>query len=124
MPRAALLVLVDKSIEACLAAIEIYNKPNFTYREEVFSILMLNAWELLLKARVMKEEGGKTRSIEVWEQRTRADGTKTARQYPKRNRSCNKMTIGLDKAMSLVREYPNDSIDNRCAENLNLLVAI
>jgi hypothetical protein len=55
MPRATLLLFVDKSIGACLAAIEIYNKPNFSYREEVFSILMLNAWELLLKARVMKE---------------------------------------------------------------------
>lgn len=75
MPRAARLVLVDKSVEASLAAIEIYNKPNFTYREEVFAILMLNAWELLLKARVMKEERGNPRSIEVWETRTRACST-------------------------------------------------
>jgi hypothetical protein len=44
--------LVDKAIEAAISAIEIYNKPGFRYREETFAILMLNAWELLLKARI------------------------------------------------------------------------
>lgn len=47
--------LVDKAISACISAIEIYNKPNFEYREETFSILMVNAWELLLKAKLVKE---------------------------------------------------------------------
>jgi hypothetical protein len=36
------LRLVDRAIAAYLAAIEIYNKPNFSYREEAFSILMLS----------------------------------------------------------------------------------
>ena len=43
--------LTDKSIQAAVAAIEIYNKPNFSYREEAFALLMTNAWELLLKAK-------------------------------------------------------------------------
>jgi hypothetical protein len=38
-----------------LAAIEIYNKPQFEYREECFVILLLNAWELVLKALLSKE---------------------------------------------------------------------
>jgi len=97
------MALVDKSVDACLAAIEIYNKPDFRYREETFSILMLNAWELLLKARVTKAGGGKTRAIEVWQPRTRPNGTKTTREYPKLNRSKNRMTIGLDRAIALVR---------------------
>lgn len=118
------MALVDKSVAACLAAIEIYNKPDFWYREEAFSILMLNAWELLLKARVMKEGGGKTRAIEVWEPRTRPDGTKTTRQYPKLNRSKNRTTIGLDRAIALVRGYPRDSIEDRCIRNLSLLTEI
>lgn len=42
--------LLDKSIGSMLSAIEIYNKPNFQYREETFAILAVNAWELLLKA--------------------------------------------------------------------------
>ena len=41
--------LASKAVQAAVAAIEIYNKPNFSYREEAFSLLMLNGWELLLK---------------------------------------------------------------------------
>lgn len=37
-----------------LAAIEIYNKPRFEYRDECFSILSINAWELVLKAVLSK----------------------------------------------------------------------
>lgn len=33
-----------------MAAIEIYNKPAFQYRDECVVIMMLNAWELALKA--------------------------------------------------------------------------
>ena len=33
-----------------LAAIEIYNKPQTTYREQVVTVLAVNAWELILKA--------------------------------------------------------------------------
>ena len=43
--------LVNKSVQAAIAAIEIYNKPNFFYREEAFSLLMTNAFELLFKAK-------------------------------------------------------------------------
>lgn len=39
---------------AMMAAIEIYNKPSFAYRDECFVILALNAWELLLKALLAK----------------------------------------------------------------------
>jgi hypothetical protein len=38
--------LAAKSVQAAVAAIEIYNKPSFSYREEAFSLLMANAWEL------------------------------------------------------------------------------
>ena len=46
--------LADKSIDAMLAAIEVYNKPTFAYREESFAILAINSWELLLKARLLQ----------------------------------------------------------------------
>jgi hypothetical protein len=39
-----------------IAAIEIYNKPRFDYRDEVFVQLVINAWELLLKAMVSKSK--------------------------------------------------------------------
>jgi hypothetical protein len=39
-----------------LAAIEIYNKPQIAYRDECFLILLINAWELLLKAVLSKNK--------------------------------------------------------------------
>ncbi len=39
-----------------MAAIEIYNKPTFMYRDECTVILLLNAWELMLKAILSKNK--------------------------------------------------------------------
>lgn len=114
-------VLVEKSLDACLAALEIYNKPNFNYREESFSILMINAWELLLKARVLQINNGDLRSIEIWEPILKKDGSKGKRLRRKLNRSGNPMTIGLERAAELVRSIGNNGIDQRCIENLFLL---
>lgn len=46
--------LLRNAKAAIMAAIEIYNKPSFAYRDECFVILLLNAWELLLKAMLSK----------------------------------------------------------------------
>jgi hypothetical protein len=46
--------LLENSRAAMMAAIEIYNKPSFHYRDECVVILLLNAWELLLKAILSK----------------------------------------------------------------------
>jgi hypothetical protein len=46
--------LLKNSIAAYFAAIEIHNKPNISYRYETVTLLMLNAWELLLKAYIKK----------------------------------------------------------------------
>ena len=40
--------LVDKSIEAFIMGLEIYNKPTIKYRIEGFSFFICNAWELML----------------------------------------------------------------------------
>jgi len=48
--------LLKHSKSALLAAIEIYNKPRFEYRDECFVILLLNAWELALKALLSKNK--------------------------------------------------------------------
>lgn len=45
--------LIDNSRSAMYAAIEIHNKPIFPYRYEVCSILVINGWELILKAFVL-----------------------------------------------------------------------
>lgn len=49
--------LVNKSIEAFLMGMEIYNKPTIKYRVEGFSFFICNAWELMLKSFLIKREG-------------------------------------------------------------------
>ena len=48
--------LLGNSNAAIMAAIEIYNKPTFMYRDECTVILLLNAWELMLKAILSKNK--------------------------------------------------------------------
>jgi hypothetical protein len=47
--------LIEKSKEALLLAIEIYNKPTVQYRLEAFAIFYTNAWELLMKAKIVED---------------------------------------------------------------------
>jgi len=61
--------LIDNSLAAILAAIEIYNKPNFQYRNEVFAILVVNAFELLFKAKILNENGNKIESIYAYDRK-------------------------------------------------------
>lgn len=49
--------LLDKSKEAFVLAIEIYNKPSIKYRLEGFSFFICNAWELMLKAHIINNFG-------------------------------------------------------------------
>ena len=46
--------LLSKSEEAYLMSIEIINKPTINYRTEGFCFFICNAWELLLKAFIIK----------------------------------------------------------------------
>lgn len=49
--------LITKSQEAFIVAIELYNKPTIKYRVEGFSFFICNAWELMLKAYMIKKDG-------------------------------------------------------------------
>lgn len=51
--------LINKAKEAFIMAIEIYNKPTIQYRVEGFSFFICNAWELMLKAHIVKKYGEK-----------------------------------------------------------------
>ncbi len=53
--RASYRRLLQNGEAALLAAVEIYNKPRIEYRDECFVILLLNAWELTLKALLSKK---------------------------------------------------------------------
>ncbi len=49
--------LISKAKEAFVMSIEIYNKPSINYRLEGFSFFICNAWELMLKAHMIKKFG-------------------------------------------------------------------
>lgn len=87
--------LLDKSINSMLSAIEIYNKPNFSYREEAFAILAVNAGELVLKAYLLKKCSYKISVLYVMEPVLKKNGEKSIRKKPRLNRANNPMTIGL-----------------------------
>ncbi len=82
------VLLLENSIGAILSAIEIYNKPDFKYREQVFSILVINAWELLLKAILVANSGESLECLYVLK-----DGK------PKTNRAGQPLTIEIRGAM-------------------------
>lgn len=116
--------LVDKSIAACCAAIEIYNKPVVPHREETFAILVVSAWELLLKARLIQQNKNRLDAIYQREPVLRKDGTKSKRMRVKRNRANNPVTISLACAMHRCAKLTDKPVDSACRENLKLLMDV
>ena len=49
--------LVEKTQEAFLLAVELYNRPTIKYHVEGCAYFLCNAWELMLKAYLIREKG-------------------------------------------------------------------
>lgn len=49
--------LIERSLDGFTLALEVYNRPSMKNRVEAFTIMMVNAWELLLKAELLKSNG-------------------------------------------------------------------
>ncbi|HDT2306030.1 TPA: DUF3644 domain-containing protein [Citrobacter braakii] len=49
--------LLKRSLDAFVLSLEVYNRPTLDNRVEAFCILSVNAWELLLKAEILKYSG-------------------------------------------------------------------
>jgi hypothetical protein len=88
--------LLDRAIAATIAAIEIYNKPDFRYREEAFAVLAINGWELLLKAKWLADHGNDLAFLYVRELSKVKVITKGKKPRIKRTRSGNPLTHSLD----------------------------
>jgi hypothetical protein len=80
--------LCEHSLRTTLSAIEIYNKPDFKEREQIFAILMVTAWETLFKAKILKDHRNHLQTLYVRE----------GKHY-KRNRSGHFLTISIQEAM-------------------------
>lgn len=87
--------LLSKSIAAMVASVEIYNKPDFKYREESVAVLMVNAWELLFKAKWLKDRKNRLGTLYVRERIQKKDGSASKRQKVKLTRSGNPFTQTL-----------------------------
>jgi hypothetical protein len=116
--------MLEKSIAAVLSAIEIYNKPDFKYREELFSVLCINAWELLLKAKVLNLASNKVAALYVMEYRTLKNGQKSKIPRPKTNRSGTPQSISLFEAYRVITEEYGVKIDNTVIDNLSAITEI
>ncbi|HHF0512952.1 DUF3644 domain-containing protein [Vibrio parahaemolyticus] len=117
--------MLDKSIAAMLSAIEIYNKPDFNYREETFSVLCINAWELLLKAKVLQLARNQVTSLYVWENRAlKKNGGKSKKRYIKYNRSGNPMSVSIYEAHRIIAEDYGVKIDKAVKSNIATLAEI
>jgi hypothetical protein len=114
---------VHKAEAALTSAVEVYNKPSFAYREETFAILMLNAWELLLKARLI-QTANNPRIIYLYEIRQTKSGTKSKKLYLKRNRSGNPMTIGVGKCISELDKQTSSALGLIVKANLDALIEV
>ena len=114
--------LLDRAIAATVAAIEIYNKPDFPYRSETFCILAINGWELLLKAKWLKENGNRIQSLYVKEYGTNSDGSKSKRKTIKRTRAQIQFTHGLDYLAKILVEQKH--LDPIAKDNLDALLEL
>lgn len=87
--------LIKRSLNAFTVALEVYNRPSLENRVEAFTIMMTNAWELLLKSQVLKSKG--------FDSLIDSDGK----------------SISISEAVNY--KYPNDSADK---DNLNQLISL
>lgn len=115
---------VEKSHAAMVGAIEVYNKPTFAYREETFCILGINAWELLLKAKLLKEGKNDPKCIQVREPRKLKSGGKSTKHMTvKKNRTGNPLTLQLSACVVELAKS-NTPINQQTSLNLDALIDV
>ena len=87
--------LKQKSIESFLLCLEIFNKPTIDYRLEGCVFFLCNAWELMLKAKLLKD------GVSIY--------------YPKSSR-----TLSLSECASKIMTNKNDPV----RINLDLIISL
>lgn len=118
------LKLFDKSVAAITSAVEIYNKPGFQYRDETFALLALNAWELILKARVVQVDVNKQKAIYVYQRRLTKAGLPGTKEYLERGRSGNPKTIGIRQAIAKLDTHVTSKLPDAVKNNIEALMEV
>ncbi len=101
--------LVHNAEAALLAAIEIYSKPHFSYRDECFVILLLNAWELCLKALLSKNKTSifyRKKRNEPYRTLSLADAlSRSSKHFPK-----SLPLLPVQRNLELLRTYRDNAV--------------
>lgn len=116
--------IFEKSVSAVMASIELYNKPDFFNREECFSILNVNGWELLLKARILQLSSNSLNSIAQYDTQYSKSGKPTKVKRKIKNRAGNVQTIGIFKAYDLLVSEYSEPLNESVRKNIEALVEI
>lgn len=106
--------MLNKALAAAISSIELYNKPDFKYREEIFGILMTNAWELLLKAKTLHDHADDFSCLVV----VGKDGN------PKATRSGSPLTHELLYLAKQLASEKGSGFEPASLANLELLIEI
>lgn len=114
--------LLERALAATVAAIEVYNKPDFLYREETFTVLAVNGWELLLKAKWLSNNNNQARSLYVYEAVTKKDGSHGTKRRIKLTRSGNPFTHSVDYLAKKLVEL--SQLDTIVLQNIEALLEI
>ena len=116
--------IFSKSEAALVAAIEVYNRPTSLYREETFCILALNAWELLIKAKLLALHSDDLHCLYLPQRVKKKDGSLSKRVTWKQGRSGNNYTHMLKKAIVELEKFPGIQVENAVKKNLEVLTEI
>jgi len=113
--------LLQNAQAAMLAAIEIYNKPRFQYRDECFTILLINAWELILKALLSKHRKSiyyKKRRGEAYKTLTWQDAFARAEKlFPQ-----NIPPFPVRRNLEMLNTYRNNAVHFYNAKNFGVII--
>lgn len=101
MPRPKFITMVRHARSALLAAVEIYNKPVFPHREQTCVILLVSAWELLIQARIIQENGHQEAIYQ-----------KDGRRHKRDRKTGEPITITLRQALGKVSSIPSEAKSN------------
>lgn len=114
-------IMFDKSKSAMISAVEIINKPKFSYREEIFLILCSNAWELLIKAKWLKDNNNKISTLYVKIPKKKKDNSPSKKLEPKISRSGNPITHEI---LYLIKKMNERSVvvDANIQRNIELIL--
>ena len=114
--------LLDRSVFAMAAAIELYNKPGLPYRNESFAILAVNGWELLLKARRLAMHNNKVNSLYVYESLPATTGRQSQRRGIKKTQSGAPFTHSMLYLAGQL--HSNGDLDAAILKNLEVMSEI